>query len=63
MISQKNAAPQLNKNQLPPPVRHEYLDLTVLAIPNLMRQMNRLAHDALVYTSARLKTWIAAEPK
>ena len=59
MISQKNAAPQLNKNQLAPPVCQEYLDLAFLAVANLTRQMNRLAHDAIVYTSARLKTWIA----
>jgi hypothetical protein len=41
MIRQKDAAPQLNKNQLPPSVRQQDLDLAVLAVADLVRQMNR----------------------
>ena len=62
MISQKNAPPQLNQNQLPPSVRQEHVDLAVFALANLVRQMNRFAHDAIVYNSARLKARTAAEP-
>jgi hypothetical protein len=62
VIRQQHAVAELNEHQLPRSVREEHPDFAVFAIADLVRQLNRFAHEATAYTSVRLKALSLCTP-